>query len=177
MTTVCFSCCVAVVRTPLILLWAVKTCEGLLSAASSLLSTFCSLWPPEYGGGVHFDCPFGVVSGSSNLPTWLSDLLPLGALGLLRSCACVTLDVFVFSMSAASTVPPFFTSPRDGLTLYLGIKSPGAVVPVTRPRFGLAASAAVFFLVVPFQERNASIPMPKLMIPPRTLRFRGIFPP
>ena len=85
----------------------------------------------------------------------------IGGLRLSRS-----LDAFVFSMSAASTVPPFFASSGDGLTLSLGIKSPGAVVPVTRPRFGLAASAAVFFLVVPFDERNANIPMPKMMIAP-----------
>jgi hypothetical protein len=83
----------------------------------------------------------------------------------------------VFSMSAASTVPPFFASSGDGLTLSLGIKSPGAVVPVTRPRFGLAASVAVFFLVVPFEERNASVPMPKMMIAPSTISMRGMFPP
>src|SRR5437660_11324405 len=84
--TRCCSLCVPDLNTPPLWLWAVKTSEGLLSASSSLLSSCCSLWPLEYGGGVHFDCPFGVVSGSSNVPTWLSCFLPLGALCLLGSC-------------------------------------------------------------------------------------------
>src|SRR5437867_378991 len=85
--TLCCSLCVSDRKPPLFWLWAVKISDGLLSASSSLLSTCCSLWPPEYGGGVHFDCPFGVVSGSSNFPTWLSCcLLALEALCLLGSC-------------------------------------------------------------------------------------------
>jgi len=79
-------------------------------------------------------------------------------------------------MSEASTLPGLLVSAGEAFILSLGTRSPCAVGVAYRPRFGFAASDAVFGFVVPFVDRKAIMPTPKTTITPITTSMSERFP-